>query len=386
MAQTLRLAIAAPRFWPHVEDSPTHLLRLAESLTDAGHSVTVVTPLWQRAWPRQMFVGRVSLVRLRGSHRGGLSTVRWMYSLSGWLREQKLDGILAAGLRHEAYIALGTAQKTGISVAVLAGEGDLTWQRTATFGGRIAARCREAQAIVAPSRELAETLAFAGYAPQTLTVVSRRVAIPPPRSPQAQTDIRAALAAVNYDLVTTATAPVALAVGRLDEPHQLGDLVRAWRIVGARRSEARLWILGDGPLRDRLYQQIGDLDQRFRVLIPGMFDSLQEVLQAADLYLSPAAHLVPPLALLEALAAGLPVVSADAPAIRELAPAEAEGMFVPAGEIQSLAGAISNHFEHPGPGIVRASAIRQQMQAQPTPADEAAAYTELFQRLRAKRS
>jgi len=95
----------------------------------------------------------------------------------------------------------------------------------------------------------------------------------------------------------------------------------------------------------------------------------------------PAPHQVPPLVLLEALAAGLPVVSADAPAIRELAPSDAAGMFITPGEIQSLATAICNHFEHAGPGILRASGIRQRMQAEPTPADEAAAYVELFQRL-----
>jgi glycosyltransferase involved in cell wall biosynthesis len=215
-----------------------------------------------------------------------------------------------------------------------------------------------------------------------MTVIQRRVPIPPSRSPQAQADARAALAAVNYDLVTTATAPVALTAGRLDEAHRFGDLVRAWRIVGARRSEARLWILGDGPLRDRLYSQIGDLDQRFRVLIPGTFDSLLEIMQAADLFLVPAPHQVPPLALVESLAAGLPVISTDAPAIRDLVPSDADGMFVAAGEIQSLASAISNQFEHPGPGILRASVIRQHLQAQPTPTDEAAAYAELFERLR----
>lgn len=379
---TLRLAIVAPRFWPHVEDAPTHLLRLAESLLEAGHSVTVVAPLWQRTWPRRMAVGRVPLVRLRGSLRGSLSTVRWMYSLANWLRDQSLDGVLAAGLRHEAYIALGAANKSRTPVAVLAGEGDLAWQRTAAFGSRIAARCRQAQAIVAPSQELADALASAGYAREALAVIPRRVAILAQRNPQAQNDARAALAAVNYDLVTTPTAPVALACGRLDEPHRFGDLVRAWRIVSARRSEARLWILGDGPLRDRHYQQIGDLDQRFRVLIPGAFDSLHEIMQAADLFLSPAPHQVPPLALLEALSAGLPVISADAPAIRALSPADASaGMFVAPGDVHGLATAISEHLEHPGPGILLASVIRQLMQSQPTPADEAAVYAELFQRL-----
>ena len=61
----LRLAIAAARFWPLVEDRQTHLLQLAESLLAAGHQVTVVTPLWKRSWPQKMMVGPVPLVPSR---------------------------------------------------------------------------------------------------------------------------------------------------------------------------------------------------------------------------------------------------------------------------------------------------------------------------------
>ena len=134
----LRLALASPRFWPLMGDGPDHLLALADSLAAAGHVVTVVTPQWKRTWPRQMTIGRISLIRLRGSGRGGWSTLRWMYSLASWLADQtQLDGILAAQLRHEAYVALGSSSKSRTPVVVLAGEGDLAWQRTAAFGSRI---------------------------------------------------------------------------------------------------------------------------------------------------------------------------------------------------------------------------------------------------------
>ena len=93
--------------------------------------------------------------------------------------------------------------------------------------------------------------------------------------------------------MTTFNSQVALAVGRLDAAHRFGDLVRAWRIVTARRSEARLWIIGDGPERDTLYRQIGDLDQRFRVLLPGTFDCLDDLIQASDMLLIPSASAVP---------------------------------------------------------------------------------------------
>lgn len=380
----LRLAIVTPRFWPLVGDRQTHLLRLADALTSAGHRVTVITPQWKRSWPAQMMIGSVPLVRLRGSPRSGWSALRWMYSLSGWLREsvgRQLDGILVAGLKHEAYVALGAARRTHLPTVLLAGEDDLAWQRTAALGGRIAARCRECQAVAAPSTELADELCKAGYSRDRITVIPRRVALPPPRNAKSRDDARAALAAVNYDLVTTANTQVALAVGRLDAEQRFGDLVRAWRIVTARRGEARLWIVGDGPERERLYRQISDLDQRFRALVPGTFDCLDELFDASDMLLAPAPHTVPPMALLEAQAAGLPAIAADAPALQPYVAHQKTGLLYPAGDIKVLAAAVLQLIEQPAAAVTFGASARQAAQLLPTPADEAAEYTALFDRL-----
>jgi len=40
----------------------------------------------------------------------------------------------------------------------VAGDDDLEWQQTATLGSRIAARCQEASAIVAPTQPLSDDL------------------------------------------------------------------------------------------------------------------------------------------------------------------------------------------------------------------------------------
>ena len=135
----LRLAIVTPRFWPLVGDTPAHLLQLCDWLIALGHHPTVVTPRWQRSWPERMMIGPLRLVRLRGSARGGWSTLRWMYSLGGWLRDHfgQFDAVIVAGLRQEAYVALGAARKSGATTILVAEEDDLRWQQTATLGARI---------------------------------------------------------------------------------------------------------------------------------------------------------------------------------------------------------------------------------------------------------
>jgi glycosyltransferase involved in cell wall biosynthesis len=381
----LRLAIVTPRFWPLVGDTAAHLLQLCQSLIELGHQPTVVTPRWQRGWPEQMLIGSLPLVRLRGSARGGWSTLRWMYSLGGWLREQtdRLDAILVAGLRQEAYVALGAARTNGAITMPLAEEDDLQWQQTATLGARIAARCREARTIVAPTEEIAEALQRGGFAAECITVVPRTAAVPPICSAAARDAARASLAAANYDLMTANNAQVALAVGHLAAAQRFGDLVRAWRIVTARRPETRLWIVGDGPDREALYRQIGDLDQRFRAMLPGTFDCLDELLRASDMLLVPAPHASPSQALLEAQACGLPVIAADGPAVRTRIAHEQTGVLYPMGDIKALADAVCGLIERPGSAIAYGSAARAAAQSRPTPHDEAQAYIDLINGQRA---
>jgi len=381
----LRLAIVTPRFWPHVGDGPAHLLRLAESLLAAGHAVTVVTPQWKRSWPAQMMIGPVPLVRLHGRAHGGWGRLRWMFGLANYLHTlaaSGLDGVLVAGLKHEAFVALGAERRTRTPTLLIAEEDDPGWERTAALGGRIAARCRESRAIVAPSSELAIELCQAGYLADRITVVPRRVSIPPPQSPKSRDDARAAVAAANYDLMTTANTQVALAVGRLDVAHCFGDLVRAWRIVTARRPEARLWIVGDGPDRERLYQQIGDLDQRFRVLLPGTFDCFDELLQASDMLVVPGSHRTAPLAMLEAQAAGLAVIAADTSALHAHVVPGQTGVLYPPGDFKALAAAVVELIEQPSAAVAFGAAARQAAQADPSPDSEAAAYVALIERLR----
>jgi glycosyltransferase involved in cell wall biosynthesis len=307
-----------------------------------------------------------------------------MYSLGGWLREQagRLDAVLVVGLKQEAYVALGAGQKTGATTILLAEEDDLQWQQTATLGARIAARCREAPIIVAPTGEIVQSLASAGFAEECLTVIPRAATVPPVCSASARDAARAALAAANYDLVTANNAQVALAVGRLDASNRFGDLVRAWRIVTARRAEARLWIVGDGPDRETLYRQIGDLDQRFRALLPGTFDCLDELLQASDMLLVPAPHASPPQALLQAQACGLPVVAANGPAMGAHIAHEQSGLIYSPGDIKGLAEAVWGLLDRPGTAIAYGSAARAAAQSRPNPKDEAQAYIELILRQR----
>jgi glycosyltransferase involved in cell wall biosynthesis len=383
----MRLALVTPRFWPLAGDAETHLLRLAEQFRLAGHAVTLVTSAWLRAWPEQIVVREIPIVRLRPPPRGGFSTLRYMYGLGHWLGEHRgrFDAVLVSTLRHEAYCAVRALAGSGVPVVLQAERagsgGDIAWQRTVSFGSRIARRCRQAAGFVATSQLAAREMAAAGYDHDRTTTIPRGVPIPPPRGALARDAAREALASVNHDLAAPTQNPVALAIGRFLPESGLVDLVKAWRAVAARFPLARLWIVGDGPQRDLLYQLIGDLDLRQRVLLPGTFAESGELLAAADLFIQPAASEVPTLCLAEALAAGVPVIASDLPGHREWIAADELGLLVPKGDPRALSTAIMQLLSEPAQAVALGVAARAHMRQEHTLVGCAQKYLELFGQL-----
>jgi glycosyltransferase involved in cell wall biosynthesis len=363
----VRLALVTPRFWPLTDDAATHLLRLAEQFQAAGHGVTVVTAAWDRAWSREVRVREIPIVRIKGGPHGGWKTLRYMFGLSRWLKQHRcdLDGVLVAGLRYEAYATLATLAGSAVRVVLhsdLTGPaGDAAWQRTASFGSRIARRCQEANQIVATSDLVAAELIAAGYDPARITIIPHGVPLPPPASACQRERAREALAGVNHDLTVRSEDPVVVAIGRLAPPSGFAQLVKAWRHVAARFPAARLWIVGDGPERERLYQLTGDLDLRQRAFLPGIFSDYRELFEAADIYVQPATSEGPMLPLAEALSSGLAAIATDLPGHREWIDSNRTGLLVPAGDIQALAAALVDLLKHPVRRIDFGSAARDQI-------------------------
>lgn len=123
-------------------------------------------------------------------------------------------------------------------------------------------------------------------------------------------------------------------VGRLATEKQVDVLLRCWPMV-ARRSGATLVIVGDGPQASRLTELAAG--QRI-VMLPHETDreKLADLLAALDLYVSPAPFETFGLAVCEALASGVPVVSVDHGAAAELVQASGAGMLAPYGDVDAL--------------------------------------------------
>jgi glycosyltransferase involved in cell wall biosynthesis len=136
--------------------------------------------------------------------------------------------------------------------------------------------------------------------------------------------------------------PIVVCIGRLHEAKGPDLLVDAWRIVRRSVPQARLYLVGDGPMREALEREIDD-----SIVITGMRDDVLDWLAAADLVVVPSRWEGAPLVPLEAMARGRSVVAFDVAELSHLLAAGA-GTVVPSGAIEELAEAATTRLLDPG--------------------------------------
>lgn len=136
-------------------------------------------------------------------------------------------------------------------------------------------------------------------------------------------------------------AKLLLTVGRLQR--QKGhDLIVASIPAVVQEHPDAIWLwAGQGPERESLLR-----DARGRVRLMGVRDDVPLLLAAADLFVFPSRYEGAPFALLEALAAELPVVVSDAGPLPEIVRDGVDGRVVPAEDADALATVTSWALEH----------------------------------------
>jgi glycosyltransferase involved in cell wall biosynthesis len=148
----------------------------------------------------------------------------------------------------------------------------------------------------------------------------------------------AAIARLRTSLGIDHGVPVLLAVGRLSSEKGFADLLEAVAIANA--ADFRLVIVGEGPERQRLETSIARLGLTGRVLLPGHDDDMSRWYAMAYALVMPSHSEGSPNVLLEAMAAGLPVVATTVGGIPEIAIDRETALLVPPRDPEALARAI----------------------------------------------
>lgn len=135
--------------------------------------------------------------------------------------------------------------------------------------------------------------------------------------------------------------PHLVTAGRLSREKGLDVLLEAMPAIVGQLPNARLTILGEGPLRTQLVQQTESLGLAKSVQFLGYRPNPWPYFKHADLFVLPSRFEGMPNALLEARVCGVPVVATDCPGgIREIADSDPWVSLVPTEDVHSLAEAI----------------------------------------------
>jgi glycosyltransferase involved in cell wall biosynthesis len=143
-------------------------------------------------------------------------------------------------------------------------------------------------------------------------------------------------------------SPVIVAAGQLQPWKGFSDLIDAMAELDRRGRDVRLIILGEGPLRSELEDQLRQLGLADKVKLPGTTDNPLKYFRHADAFVLSSKVEGMPNVLVEAMMCGCTPVATDCPTgPRELLQDGRFGHLVPVGDAGSMASGIELALDRP---------------------------------------
>jgi phosphatidylinositol alpha-mannosyltransferase len=330
----VRIVLACPYAWDRPGGVQVHVRQLARSLEDRGHDVLVLAPASAAtsAPPPVRLVGRTVAVPYGGT------VAPICFSRRSFRRVRRLIEVFEPDVVHvhepltpsTSMLAIFAATAPVVATFHAFAERSRLMELMAPVLRTVH---RRVAAPVAVSRAAARFLARAvpgdaEVVPNGLDVERFSHPGPPPEG--------------------LPTGRLVLWVHRLDPQKGFPTALRAFARLAAELDDVQLVVVGDGRDRDA----VGLLSDRVRrrVVMLGAVpnDDLPGFLAAADVFVAPAVGQESfGISLVEAMAAGLPVVASDIPGYDEVVDHEVDGLLVPPRDPNALAAALRRVLEEP---------------------------------------
>lgn len=255
--------------------------------------------------------------------------------LAAFMRRIRPD-VVNPHLFRSTAVAAPIARAMGIRAVVETYHGREAWRQGPLRGSFVADRlvARLLTRVIAVSRGAADFLVRGkGYPADKIVVV--------PNGRDLTRFVRGAHRdAVRKELEIDRAAPVVGVVGRLETQKGHVFLLDAWPEVMRAYPDARLLLVGDGSLRDALAGQARRLGVAESVIFTGFRADVPRLLDAIDVAALPSLHEGMPLTVIEAAAAGRPVVATAVDGTPEVVRDGQTGYLVPAADPAALARAV----------------------------------------------
>jgi len=313
---------------------------MANEFAARGHRVILFT--WNAGGPNAGLLSPgVELIDLslpiRGEGYGKLGTLRGLLRSVAVFRRLKPDAVYSAPEFANLLMALALvlARSRARFFPSFHAAASLPSGR---IGARIAVLLSKLVAFrttkaIAVSRGVGRDVVARGVLGAKVAVINNPLPVSTAAPQSAVTSLRQKVAAMGE-------GPVLVTAGRLVAIKDHRTLLAAFAKLRSRRP-ARLVICGEGPLRQSLEQYAAELGISGSVLFPGYITDPDACYAVADLFVLSSISEGFGNVLVEALGAGVPVVSTDAPhGPREILSDGEFGPLVPVGDVDALAKAI----------------------------------------------
>lgn len=197
-----------------------------------------------------------------------------------------------------------------------------------------------ADKVLLPSLAAAsDFLEVTGLSPERVLAIPSPVATPELYEKASQ--------ATDHQWLLDKKIPVIIGIGELSRRKDFATLIRAFAIVRATRP-VRLIIYGEGRRRASLEAMISELNLSDDVQLPGFRDNPYSDLARSDLYVHSSVQEGAPVALMEAVALGVPCISTDCPSgPAEILQGGKYGQLVQVGNVEMMAKAITRYLDSP---------------------------------------
>jgi glycosyltransferase involved in cell wall biosynthesis len=338
----LRILLVADGRYPATGGAEKQLQLLARAFADAGHSVRVVAPWLDRTQPRTDLVDGIPLVRLAYPRIKllGAALLCSHYGVWLWLRRRDFDAI-------HVNTAMNLAAVSGLLRPLLAATVTVKVSGAGEFSGGILdpemrkhplqrlhnwciKRVDNLQSLSEYTRTM---LTKAGYPDGQILMVPNAVDLCRFSPRGLATSAQNAPTRITY-------------VGRIEPVKGVSVLVDAWsQVAGA--TNARLAIAGEGKQREELIGKAREAGLSESIDFMGEVSDVPAILAKTDIYVQPSLQEGLPNAVLEAMAAGLPIVATRVSGNEDVVVNEENGLLVPASDPDALAAALRRLVSDP---------------------------------------
>jgi phosphatidyl-myo-inositol dimannoside synthase len=333
-------------FPPKIDGMSGHAYSLSRAQVEQGHHVVALQPHMDDAIDGGLRIKRLRLRASRGRNRGKLSkvafAVRALQAYRALDRQVPFDIVHAHGDVIEAAIFGSLLHRWSKRPTVLTIHGGLSRDRRYR---RVAAVVFQWMAhLIVVSNGIRQSLVDLGISPSAISVISSGVHLAP-------------FAAVDVPdrrhgrrrLGLPETKFLAVFVGRLHPLKGVDVLAQAIRQLG-HSSSIHFVVVGDGPMKEQWLSMTAGC-QNVSWLGSIHRDAVVDVLRVADVFVLPSVDLDGqregmPTSMLEAMAAGLPVVVSDFEGATEMVVNGENGFIVPQRNAAALSDAVAALERH----------------------------------------